>query len=433
MVLERCIGIQMEDYFEDNGLLQDFQFGFKRGKSCISELLTLVSKLMRSKEQGKEISLLLFDLSAAFDTVCHNILTAKLKIYGFDQKAMSWIKSYLKDRSQRVVVSGELSSSSMVNRGTPQGSRISPILFLILMSDLNLHVKKGSLTNFADDTQLTTVEETEETTRKNTKEEADNIIAFFNSVQLKNNPDKAALIYNSKGKEKKIEMEVGGEVLVTADSEKLLGLHINSDLNWSTHVNKLCTTLKQRLGLLRRIKCKIHSQNLQMVAEAIFQSKIRYGISVYTLPKFEFNNLEQSIDPNISKIQVIQNDMLRLLVSKKRGSNTNMERLRKELKMMSVNQLSCYHTAIEMFNVINNNSSASLHEEMIQVPKGYRLRGLEDGTVQVPERGKKSCNGFHYTGPKLWNFLPSHIRKTTIRNIFKEKVKDFIWEHIPSV
>ena len=170
-----------------------------------------------------------------------------------------------------------------------------------------------------------------------------------------------------------------------------------------------------------------------MIAEAIFQSKIRYGISVYTIPKFEFQNLEQSIDSNITKLQVIQNDMLRLLVNKKRNSHTNMEKLRNELKMMSVNQLSCYHTAIEMFNIINNNSSASLHEEMIQVPKGYSLRGLKDGTVIVPEKGKKSCNGFHYMGPKLWNFLPKHIRKTTIRNIFKEKVKDLIWESIPSV
>ena len=74
MVLERCAGIQMEDYFEDNKLLQDFQYGFRRGKSCISELLTLFSKLLRSKDQGKEISLLLFDLSAAFDTVNHEIL-----------------------------------------------------------------------------------------------------------------------------------------------------------------------------------------------------------------------------------------------------------------------------------------------------------------------------------------------------------------------
>ena len=110
-----------------------------------------------------------------------------------------------------------------------------------------------------------------------------------------------------------------------------------------------------------------------------------------------------------------------------------MEKLREKLKMMSVNQLSCYHTAMEMFNIINYKSSASLHEEMIQVPKGYSLRGLTDGTVNVPEKGKKSCNGFHYKGPKLWNFLPSHIRKTTIRSIFKAKLKDFIWESIPSV
>ena len=63
-------------------------------------------------------------------------------------------------------------------------------------------------------------------------------------------------------------------------------------------------------------------------------------------------------------------------------SHTNMEKLRNELKMMSVNQLSCYHTAVEMFNIINYKSSASLHEELIQVPKGYGLRGLEDGTVK---------------------------------------------------
>ena len=219
---------------------------------------------------------------------------------------------------------------------------------------------------------------------------------------------------------------IGRKMLKTSDSEKLLGLNINPDLNWSTHVEKLCATLKQRIGLLRRIKYKINSYKLQIVAEAIFQSKLRYGISLYTIPKFEFNNMEQTMDSNITKLQVIQNDMLRLLVNKKRDSHTNMEKLRNELKMMSVNQLSCYHTAIEMFNIINHKSSATLHEEMIQVQKGYSLRGLQDGTVIVPEKGKKSCNGFHYMGPKLWNFLPAHIRKTSKRNVFKEKLKDFI-------
>ena len=141
-------------------------------------------------------------------------------------------------------MSGELSSSHLVNKGTPQGSRISPILFLVLMSDLNLHVKKGLLTNFADDTQLTIIENSEDIARKSIKEEADKIISFFQAVQLKNNPDKAAILYNSKGKEKKLKIEVGGETLETSSSEKLLGLTINSDLNWNTHVDKLCRTLK---------------------------------------------------------------------------------------------------------------------------------------------------------------------------------------------
>ena len=272
-----------------------------------------------------------------------------------------------------------------------------------------------------------------EAAKKSTTEEANSIIKFFQSVQLKNNPDKAALIFNSKGKEMKIEMEVGGETLKTASSEKLLGLTINSDLNWSSHVDKLCTVLKQRIGLLRRIKHKINSHKLKIVSEAIFQSKLRYGISVFTIPKFEFNHLEQAMDPNISKLQVVQNDMLRLLVGKSRSSHTNMEKLRKDLGMFSVNQLSVYHTAIETFNIINHKSSVPLYEEMKMVPRGYNLRGLEDGKVQVPEKGKKSCNGFHYMGPKLWNFLPGHIRKTTFKKIFKEKLKDFIWEEIPSI
>ena len=110
-----------------------------------------------------------------------------------------------------------------------------------------------------------------------------------------------------------------------------------------------------------------------------------------------------------------------------------MEKTRHQLKIMSVNQLSCYHVAIEMYNIINHKSSDSLHEEMKLVPRGYNLRGLEEGKVQVPQKGKKSCNGFHYIGPKLWNYLPDHIRKTTIKGIFKNKLKDFIWEHIPSV
>ena len=82
------------------------------------------------------------------------------------------------------MVSGELSSSVTINRGTPQGSRLSPLLFLIIMADLNLHIRTGHISNFADDTQLTLIEENEDKAKKVAQEEAGSIIEFFEGVKL---------------------------------------------------------------------------------------------------------------------------------------------------------------------------------------------------------------------------------------------------------
>ena len=79
MVLEKVVFNQLEQYFEENNLFQEFQFGFRRQKSTISELLTLFDKLLKAKEEGSEISLLLFDLSAAFDTIDHELFSIKAK------------------------------------------------------------------------------------------------------------------------------------------------------------------------------------------------------------------------------------------------------------------------------------------------------------------------------------------------------------------
>ena len=104
MVLERVIAIQMEEYFETNNLLGPFQFGFRKYKSTISELLTLFDSLLEGKENRKEMMIILYDLSAAFDKMSHDILLKKLEAYGFDESALKWMKSYLQDRMQYVQV-----------------------------------------------------------------------------------------------------------------------------------------------------------------------------------------------------------------------------------------------------------------------------------------------------------------------------------------
>ena len=85
MICERVITIQAEKLFEENKILQEFQFGFRKFKSTISEMLTLFDNLLEAKEEGKEIALVLFDLSSAFNTIDHEILCRKLKIYGWTE------------------------------------------------------------------------------------------------------------------------------------------------------------------------------------------------------------------------------------------------------------------------------------------------------------------------------------------------------------
>ena len=127
MVLERVVAIQIEHYFESNGLLGAFQFGFRKNKSTISELLTLFDTLLEAKNERKEILLLLYDLSAAFDCISHNTLIEKMKIYGFNDHAIGWLHSYLENRQQLVALSGKMSKPQHVETGTPQGSRLSPL------------------------------------------------------------------------------------------------------------------------------------------------------------------------------------------------------------------------------------------------------------------------------------------------------------------
>jgi hypothetical protein len=168
MILEKVVALQIEEFFEKNNLLGKFQFGFRRNKSTISELLTLFDTILEAKEMRKEILIILYDLSAAFDTVPHQILIEKLQLYGFSKQAIKWMESYLSNRKQFVEVSGKRSSEQEINIGTPQGSRLSPLLFIILMADLDLWTVNSTLSNFAGDTQIIIVSDN----RKNLLDQA---------------------------------------------------------------------------------------------------------------------------------------------------------------------------------------------------------------------------------------------------------------------
>jgi len=122
----------MQDHLTDNNLLELLQSAYKMFHSTETALLKVQNDILQATDSGKSTILVLLDLSAAFDTVDHEVLLNRLsEQFGIRGIALQWIRSYLTNRSQSVLIDGEESDAWEILFGVPQGSVLGPILFTL--------------------------------------------------------------------------------------------------------------------------------------------------------------------------------------------------------------------------------------------------------------------------------------------------------------
>ena len=152
-LLEGIMVDKIGNYLESGSLLRDSQHGFRRHRSCLTNLLEFFNFVFSEHDRDKAVDVIYLDFQKAFDKVPHRRLLKKVRALGVDGEIANWIENWLKDRRQRVAVNGHLSDWAPVISGVPQGSVLGPLLFIIYINDIDDDIG-AKISKFAHDTKL---------------------------------------------------------------------------------------------------------------------------------------------------------------------------------------------------------------------------------------------------------------------------------------
>ena len=242
--MERIVCAHLRDYLESNSLLSENQFGFRTGRSTSDQLLLVYNSISRHVDSGGICDVILFDFSKAFDTVCHDILLAKLRAIGIDDNLLLWISSFLTNRKMKVSVKGFLSRERDVLSGVPQGSVLGPLLFLVYINNIADQLSTDYKI-FADDLKLYacvgfrfSAGAPSPSSVAEVQRDIDVLHSTAASWGLKMNPGKCAVIHipSKISVYTPVRYMLNGHPLLSVSSHSDLGTIIDSDLKFHKHI-----------------------------------------------------------------------------------------------------------------------------------------------------------------------------------------------------
>ncbi len=428
-VIEKAVAIQLIDHLIKNKLMDTFQSAYRKFHSTETALLRVQNDILMGMDKGKVAILLLLDMSAAFDTIDHDILLQRLSDRcGIQGTVLKWFRSYLSNRTQTVQIGNKQSQPKQLNYGVPQGSVLGPLLFTIYTLPLGDIIKQNN-TNYqiyADDNELylmfsPNTEESQMQAKGTVEQCIKETGRFMMENKMKRNDEKTEfMLIGTQAQLQKLKfdsLQVGNATVSPTDKARNLGVIFDKEMNLKAHVSYLCSSAFYHVRNLSAIRKSLDKKSAKTAAHAFVTARLDYGNSLlYGLP-----------DNQINRLQLIQNAAARVVAKIRKYDHITP--IRKELHWLPIKARIEFKILLLTWKALHGQAPHYLSELLTIQTYNRQLRKGSQNLLKVPRTYKRTCGdrAFEKAAPQLWNSLPEKIRSTENLETFKSQLKTHLF------
>lgn len=424
---EKVVDKRLDQHLDNYRLRDPLQSAYRPHHSTETALLRVNHDIVEALDGQLSMVLVLLDLSAAFDVIDHSILFQRLEhSYGITGKALNWIRSYLTNRNQRVVIGSDRSNASHLPFGVPQGSVLGPKLYCLFSRPIgNICRRHGFKFHcYADDTQVyMTIKPLDDWNNYVKRLELclEEIGIWMSNNLLKLNQDKTELIvFSSKHQSKNMpvfQLKVGENVINSVTSVRNLGVYFDSRLTMEKQVASIVKSCNYHLCNIGRIRHFISTDACKTLVNSLVTSRLDYANSLL----FGVNKCQ------IERLQRVQNTGARLVT--KTRKREHITPILAGLHWLPVEFRPKFKILVYTYTALQGTAPDYIQELLHLQTTTRALRSEGSLRLELPHVRTKTYGErqFNRAAATLWNNLPVQIRHSKSVQCFKKQLKTYFY------